>query len=205
MSGPSRRKIMTSLAAIGGAAVLPGQALAQIATPRQGEGPYYPLERMRFQDQDNDLVRVAGKVEEAGGEIFLLFGRVFDAQGKIAVGARVEIWQTDVNGRDLHTAERANRPQDPNFQGFGFAITDDQGLYVFRTIKPVAYPGRTPHIHVKAFHQGRELTSQFYIGGDPLNETDSMYRRMNAAERQALTMEFVQGENRLQSMVDLRF
>jgi len=56
-------------------------------------------------------------------------------------------------------------------------LTDGRSAYGFRTLKPVAYPGRTPHIHLKvATADGRRLTTQFYLAGDPRNERDFVYR-----------------------------
>ncbi len=201
---PSRRRAIGQLAVLGTAVFLPTPLAARTATPRQAEGPFYPHQTMRFADQDNDLVKVAGAVREAGGEIVVLTGRVFAPDGSPAAGARVEIWQVDVNGRYLHTGERGRRPRDPNFQGFGFAVTDNEGRYRFRTIKPVAYPGRTPHIHVKVVHDTRELTSQFYIDGHPQNERDSLWRRLNREERAAVAMRFTPGTDGEEASVDIR-
>ena len=78
------------------------------------------------------------------------------------------------------------------FQGFGHDISGADGGYSFRTIKPVTYPGRTPHIHVKVFDAaGREvLTSQFYLAGHPENARDRIFRSMSAAEAERVSMEF---------------
>ncbi|MCI4665867.1 MAG: protocatechuate 3,4-dioxygenase [Neomegalonema sp.] len=200
----TRRAVLSLIAGAGAAALTPFRSAAQVATPRQTEGPYYPTERMRFADQDNDLVKVARKVAEAGGEIFYLKGRVFDRSGKPAPGARVEIWQVDNKGRYLHTGDYGGAARDPHFQGFGFAIADDEGRYWFRTIKPVVYPGRTPHIHVKAFHGDQELTTQFYIDGHPLNERDGLWRRLSKAERDAVAMRFKSGAEGEEAVVDIR-
>lgn len=59
---------------------------------------------------------------------------------------RVEIWQCDMNGKYLHGGFRRSIEFDAAFQGFGHDITGPDGSYKFRTIKPVTYPGRTPHI-----------------------------------------------------------
>ncbi|WP_157971031.1 dioxygenase family protein [Pseudogemmobacter bohemicus] len=107
-TSPYRRRV---LALFGGCIAwirAPGTGFAQQVqkTPAQTEGPYYPTPSMRFADQDNDLVRIASAVREAGGEIIHLTGRVFTTNGEAAVGARVEIWQVDNNGRYLHSRER---------------------------------------------------------------------------------------------------
>ncbi|MEM9604140.1 MAG: protocatechuate 3,4-dioxygenase [Pseudomonadota bacterium] len=144
-------------------------------TPRAAEGPFYPTESMRYSDRDNDLVRRRDRVREAGGEVLHLHGTVADRDGRPLSGARVEIWQCDVNGRYLHTGDRGGRARDPDFQGFGFDRTDGEGRYRFRTLVPVAYPGRTPHIHVKVLAGQRELlTTQFYLADHPDNARDGL-------------------------------
>lgn len=180
----TRRPILATLLA----APFLGLSKAAARTPSATEGPYYPTEAMRFQDIDNNLVRITGAVRDAGGEVVILRGRVLSGGAPVS-GARVEIWQCDVNGIYLHTRDRTVKYDDA-FQGFGHFTTGEDGAYVFRTIKPTVYPGRTPHIHVKAFAQGRELTSQFYLEDHPLNDRDFLYRRMSAAERDAVTMRF---------------
>jgi len=80
---------------------------------------------------------------------------------------------------------------DTGFQGFGHDITDAAGTYRFRTIKPVAYPGRTPHIHVKVLDGSRErLTTQFYLKDHPANARDVLYRRLSGAQAAAVDMVF---------------
>lgn len=171
-------------------------------TPSATEGPYYPTEGMRFADVDNNLVRITGAVRDSGGEVVIVKGRVLDAAGRPVSNARVEIWQCDVNGVYLHTRDR-RRGYDDAFQGFGHVVTGEDGDYAFRTIRPVSYPGRTPHIHVKVFGEGRELTTQFYIAGDPMNDRDGLWRRMTAAEAAAVSMDFAPGPDGPEATVDI--
>lgn len=166
------------------------------------EGPFYPTPAMRHSDIDNDLVKIESRVREAGGEILFLSGTVSDTQGAALGQLRVEIWQCDVNGRYLHTADD-NAVQDRDFQGFGHTFTDDAGHYEFRTIKPVSYPGRTPHIHVKVFGKQEVLTTQFYLKDHPENARDSLYRRMNPQQRAAVEMDIVQQGDRSVAVVDV--
>jgi protocatechuate 3,4-dioxygenase beta subunit len=92
---------------------------------------------------------------------------------------RVEIWQCDANGRYRHPWDRGGKALDPDFQGHGHAVTDSKGHYRFRTIHPVPYPGRTPHIHVAVFPPGSDtFTTQLYVDGDPRNAEDVLYRRI---------------------------
>jgi protocatechuate 3,4-dioxygenase beta subunit len=199
MHNPLRRKIVFGLAA------LPATGLARAAMPTPGatEGPFYPSTGMRYADTDNDLVRIDGRVESAGGEIVRLHGRVLDRDGKPVAGARVEIWQCDVNGRYLHRGDRGG-DRDAAFQGFGAHLTGADGVYRFRTIKPVPYSGRTPHIHVKVWAGGHErLTTQFYLPDHPGNARDWLYRRIPEAERDLVTMHFAAAGGEPEASVDL--
>ena len=169
-----------------------GLAKAVIPTPSGSEGPFYPTTRMRFSDIDNDLVKIEGEVERAGGEVVMLTGRVLDNTGNPIVGARVEIWQCDVNGRYLHRGDSGWNSRDPAFQGFGHDLSASDGSYSFRTIKPVPYTGRTPHIHVKVLLNNRErLTTQFYLPDHPQNKRDWLYQRVPQAKRELVTMNFI--------------
>jgi protocatechuate 3,4-dioxygenase beta subunit len=111
------------------------------------------------------------------GTVLHLQGRVLDASGKPLDGALVEIWQCDSQGLLRSSPPAGRERRDAAFQGYGKVLTDAQSSYRFRTLKPVAYPGRTPHIHLKvATADGRRLTTQFYLAGDPLNDRDFVYR-----------------------------
>jgi len=199
MDNPLRRKIVLGLAALPAA----GLARAAIPTPGASEGPFYPSGEMRFEDSDNDLVRIDGRVERAGGEIVRLRGRVLDRQGNPVESARVEIWQCDVNGRYLHRRDSGGG-RDRGFQGFGSHLTGADGVYRFRTIRPVPYSGRTPHIHVKVWADGRErLTTQFYLPGHPGNARDWLYRRIPEEQRELVTMHFAAAGGEPEASVDL--
>ena len=194
-----RRRLLCGIAALpvaGFAATTP--------TPSASEGPFYPPPGMRFEDVDNDLVTVAGKVEQAGGEIVRLAGRVLDADGHPVVGARVEIWQCDVKGRYLHRGDGGSSGRDNGFQGFGHDLTASDGQYQFRTIKPVPYVGRTPHIHVKILVENRErLTTQFYLPDHPGNSRDWLYRQVKPAQREQVTMRFEPAADWPRALLDI--
>ncbi len=183
----NRRRLLLGLASL----PVAGLVSADESTPASTEGPFYPTGDMRFADVDNDLVKISGRVEQAGGEIVRLGGRVLDASGRPLTGARVEIWQCDVRGRYLHRGDFGWTSRDPGFQGFGHDMTGADGRYLFRTIRPVPYTGRTPHIHVKVLIDGRErLTTQFYLADHPDNARDFLYRRIPTALRERVTMHF---------------
>ena len=154
-------------------------------TPPQTEGPFYPNKLPL--DTDNDLLVVNDTITPAGGAVTHLTGKVLDAAGNPVRNALVEIWQCDANGVYLHTGDSGGKQdaQDKHFQGFGRFLTAGTGEYYFRTIKPVPYPGRTPHIHVKVKKGGKELLcTQLYINGHPGNERDGIFRRAAATEKQ---------------------
>jgi protocatechuate 3,4-dioxygenase, beta subunit len=156
-------------------------------TPAQTEGPFYPDELPA--DHDGDLL-AHGALRYAQGQPVSLSGTVSDPQGRALRGATVDIWQCDHAGRYRHPRD-GNRA-DAAFQGFGRVTTDEQGRYRFRTIRPVAYGGRTPHIHVKVTLARRELlTTQLYVQGEATNARDFLYRGLGPAERAALTVPFV--------------
>ncbi len=165
-----------------------GAALAVLApTPGAGEGPFYPV-RMPS-DDDADLVRVEGAMPEAGGDILHLAGRVLDTNARPIAGARIEIWQCDANGVYLHPGDRRRASRDAGFQGFGHAKADAAGRFAFRTIVPVPYPGRTPHIHVKVLRGGRDrLTTQLYRAGYLQNPSDFLFRRLAPSEQRRVSM-----------------
>jgi len=161
-----------------GASVLPlssAFAADAVPTPNQTEGPFYPTAFPA--DMDNDLVQVRGQQARAMGQVLHLEGRVVGVDGRPLGGTLVEIWQCDAQGIYDHPRQPGRDRRDAAFQGYGRMMADADGKYSFRTLKPVAYPGRTPHIHLKAASGGgRLLTSQFYIAGDPQNERDFVFR-----------------------------
>jgi len=146
---------------------------AQVATgrrptPAQTEGPFYPVAFPK--DSDHDLLR-NGALDYPEGQSAWLEGTVTDPADRPLAGAVVEIWQCDHAGHYHHPGDGGKA--DSRFQGFGRVTVAADGHYRFRTIRPVAYGGRTPHIHVKVKMAGRELlTTQVYVAGDPGNAGD---------------------------------
>ena len=182
----SRRHLVLSASALAGLHALPAGAAALMPTPRQTTGPFYPLELPL--DADNDLVQIAGHPERAAGAILHLGGRVLDPDGRPVRGARLEIWQCDAFGVYHHPRDPRG-PADPNFQGFGATTAAADGGYRFRTIEPVSYPGRTPHIHFTISGPGFErLTTQMYLAGHPQNARDGLYQRLDRRARELVTV-----------------
>jgi protocatechuate 3,4-dioxygenase beta subunit len=151
------------------------------------EGPFYP-DKLPL-DTDNDLLRINDKATSAIGEITHLSGRILSASGLPVRNAVVEIWQCDQNGAYIHSKSGNAAKRDGNFQGYGRFLTDAKGQYYFRTIKPVPYPGRTPHIHFAITRGGkRVLTTQMLIKGHPGNERDGIFRTITDPKLRAAVM-----------------
>ena len=154
------------------------------------EGPFYP-DHLPL-DTDNDLITLNNSLTPAVGEITYVSGRILDAQGAPLRGALVEIWQCDHGGAYLHSGTGNSEQRDKNFQGYGRFLTGSSGEYLFRTIKPVPYPGRTPHIHYKVRRSGKELlTTQCFIKGHPGNDRDGIWKRLEEGKvRDSVTVDF---------------
>ena len=172
------------------------QGKARRLTPAQSEGPFYPVEIPA--DSDADLL-ANGALRYAQGQPAWVDGVVTDIEGRPVRGASVEIWQCDHQGRYHHPGDggRADRA----FQGFGRVAVDNEGRYRFRTIRPVAYGGRAPHIHVKVKLGVHELlTTQLYVQGDAGNARDGLWRNLRSDDdRAALTVAFAPGSNGMQA------
>jgi protocatechuate 3,4-dioxygenase beta subunit len=155
---------------------VPGLFAEQLVpTPRQTEGPFYP-DNLPL-DTDNDLLIINDTMTPAVGEITWLSGRILDARGEPVRNALVEIWQVDRNGAYIHSNSGNRGQRDPHFQGFGRFLTSSSGEYAFRTIKPVPYADRAPHIHFAIKMKGRnDFTTQCYVQGEPRNDRDGVLR-----------------------------
>jgi len=191
-----RRSMLGSCAAVAASAiVMPALASSRRTIAPMTDGPFYPPRdwRERSADWDADLTRVQrdGRTLRASGEWLGLELQVADAGGRVVDGAEVEIWQCDslANYRHPRVALEPGR-HDEGFQGFGAARSSREGRLAFRTIRPVPYPGRTPHIHVKLRHPSfGELSSQLFVAGDPGNARDFLWRAIAPADREALEMQ----------------
>ena len=180
-----------TLFALCGALIFPGISYGSlIRTPWQGEGPFYP-DRIP-EDTDNDLVKNGDTLVEAGGKILILNGILVNLDSQPVKGVSIEIWQTDKNGVYLHSGSFARDIMDKKFQGLGRTKTDRNGRFFFRTIVPTEYPGRTPHIHMKLWREGKNvLTTQLYIHDHPQNKKDFLFQRMSIAEQRINSMKLI--------------
>ncbi|MCI0350855.1 MAG: twin-arginine translocation signal domain-containing protein [Acidobacteriales bacterium] len=192
----SRRQFLNQLGVATAAVALsdlfiPGVFAEELTrTPAQGEGPFYP-DKLPL-DTDNDLVIVNNSVTPAVGEITHLSGRILNSRGEPVRNAMIEIWQVDNNGCYIHSQGAGGRERDGNFQGYGRFETGSTGEYRFRTIKPVVYSSRPPHIHIKVRAGREELTTQCYVKNHSSTETDWLIRGIRDPKaRAALMAEFV--------------
>jgi protocatechuate 3,4-dioxygenase, beta subunit len=164
------------------------------ATATQTSGPYYPT-RDR-EDENPDLTQVRGRSGRAAGEVIFVRGRVLDEACRPISGALVEIWQANTWGRYDHEKDAGNpRPLDPNFQSWAEILTDSEGRFRFKTIKPGSYPAgdngwvRPPHIHFRVSRRGfHELVTQMYFAGEPLNDDDLILKGLTREERDRVTI-----------------
>jgi len=188
----SNRRLFLGSMAFGAAAFTTRGLFAEelVRTPKQTEGPFFP-DTLPL-DTDNDLLVVNDSITPAVGEVTYLTGRILDAKGDPIKNALVEIWQVDNAGAYIHSKDPNHAKHDKNFQGFGRFLTGSTGEYSFRTVKPVPYPGRTPHIHFKVRKGGKELlTTQCYVKGHPNNARDGIYRSLkDPKSRDSVTVDF---------------
>jgi protocatechuate 3,4-dioxygenase, beta subunit len=195
----SRRDVLRAALLSGAALAVPSRALAQQCqeTPRQDEGPFYlnGYDRTRTVPHSNDLTVVPGAAGPPQGDVIHVTGRVTDADCRPLKSVMVEIWQANAKGKYVHAADPSPVPKDPNFLGFGEAVTDENGMYSFKTIKPGAYPVpggwmRPPHIHFKV-HGGfyHMMVTQMYFAGEQHNKGDFLLDSIPEAEQKRLIIE----------------
>jgi protocatechuate 3,4-dioxygenase beta subunit len=177
-----RRDVMLKTAALMGSLLLPRFGRAQEPSrPTWMEiiGPFYPVEKPT--DQDADLTQIEGRTERAQGDILYLSGRVLARNGTPVAGAVLEVWQANAAGRYAHIGDKNPAPLDPNFQGYARLVTDSEGRYSIKTIKPAAYPTpsgwmRAPHIHFDITGKVTRLVTAMYFEGEPRNEQDRILK-----------------------------
>jgi len=160
-------------------------------------GPAYGHESVTALDAD--LTRNSAVNGEPLGERIIVTGRVLDEAGRPVPNTLIEIWQANAAGRYVHKVDQHPAPLDPNFLGAGRCVTDAEGRYRYKTVKPGAYPWgnhynawRPNHIHLSLFGPtiATRLVTQMYFPGDPLLDLDPIYQSAPAGARERLISKF---------------
>ena len=160
-----------------------------VFTPSVILGPFYP--QVKPTEHDRDLTIISGRKARAVGTVVYLTGQVRTLAGLPVSGAKVTVWQANTYGRYTHKSDPNPAPLDANFQGFATQVTDNEGRYNLKTIKPGAYPApvvgmRAPHIHFEIEAKYDRLITQMFFPGEPLNGQDAFYQFLKAPQRQAV-------------------
>jgi len=186
-----RRKFLKSAILGSIAGFVSTNAQANMATPRDAQGPFYPISPQK--DKDADLTRVKGKGGIAKGQIIEIYGQVLDQDLNPIEDVTIDLWQANTFGKYHHPHDDSEAPIDENFQSWAILQSGNQGKYRFKTVMPGAYPlnspdQRTPHIHFKISKFGYEsLLTQLYFPDQPLNKTDGLYTRKTKAQQALMT------------------
>lgn len=187
----SRRSFLATSALAAAAYAAPGRFAEDLdRTPSMTAGPFFPDDLPL--DTDNDLLVINDAISPAVGRVAHVSGRILDTRGDPIRNATVEIWQCDANGVYIHSGGGPRDELDGNFQGYGRFLTGSTGEYYFRTIRPVPYRPRTPHIHFSVRVKGKPaFTTQLFVEGEPLNERDGLLNSIRDPKaRAAIVREF---------------
>jgi protocatechuate 3,4-dioxygenase beta subunit len=163
-----------------------------IVIPRAAQDPFSAMPPLpAIHPHEADFTRIAPGRPQAAGQPILVTGRVLDEDERPVRRSLIEMWNANTHGRYSHTGD-SNSPQplDPNFYGFGRLLTDDEGVYRLRTVKPGAYLARAdigwwrpPHVHFSILGCGVRLVTQMYFPGEPLNHKDYIHMTIPEPER----------------------
>lgn len=166
------------------------------ATPILELGPYAVMKYRKQADHDIDLTQIEGNSGVAFGQIITVFGKITDKDCNPVHFAIVEIWQANHYGKYHHEYDKSQYKDDPNFQGWGQAITNERGEYKFKTIYPGPYGARTRHIHFKVSGRNyHELTTQLFFEGEERNKKDPILNIFTHEEQQFITRQLIDKHN----------
>lgn len=208
----TRRRLVRASGAWGGLAVLPvDAALADEqlskwalgkATPGTDSGPFYPLVNKPLQ-AGTDLTSAYGKARRPRGQLLYVMGQVLDMRGRPVKGVEIQIWQANTAGRYTHPSDGNPAPLDPNFNGFGLAVTDFEGRYRFKSIVPGAYPilptwSRAPHVHFQVTGRRDRAITQMWFPDQKLNEQDRLFMRFPPIAREMMTCKIEAGSGSME-------
>lgn len=129
----------------------------QAATRAQTEGPYFTPQSPEKRNFSADVT---------AGERFTLAGLVVNRRCRPVARALVDLWHADAAGAYDNVGFRLR----------GHQFTDSEGRFLFDTVIPGLYPGRTRHFHLKVQASGeRILTTQLYFPDEPGNARDGLF------------------------------
>lgn len=134
-----------------------------MTTPAQTAGPFLSIGTRWLVERP----LVAGS---HGGEI-TISGRVMDGAGAPVVDGLLEFWQADERGRFPPDS-------DSGWLGLSRALTDPDGRYRIKTLKPGPVEGAAPHIDVSIFARGlmqRLVTRLYFSDEEPANTADPVW------------------------------
>jgi protocatechuate 3,4-dioxygenase beta subunit len=187
----TNRRVFLKRSLLGSAlSLLPYSAYSREPTPKEVEGPFYPMVAQK--DKDFDLTKVAGQLGVAKGKTVFIEGRVLDINDEPIENATVDLWQANAAGKYRHPHDSHNAPLDPNFQGWAIVKSGKDGFFRFKTIVPGAYPAsdtwiRPPHIHFKVTKKGYlEIITQMYFPDHELNTPDLLMKRKSKKEQRLM-------------------
>ena len=130
-------------------------------TPRDFEGPFYPVEPRKA---NNILVRPEAGRSKFAGHYLHFSGEVVTPTGEPIDDAKIDIWHTDPQGRYKHPRDRSKGDRHNDFGYFGLTDVDERGAFEFYTLVPGHYGNRPAHIHYKIWRGDNPvLTSQIYF------------------------------------------
>lgn len=181
------------------ASVFTAKTHANMATPTDAQGPFYPITPQK--DKDADLTHVKGKNGIAKGQVIEIYGQVLDQDLNPIEDVTIDLWQANSFGKYHHPHDDSEAPIDENFQSWAILQSGKHGKFRFKTVMPGAYPlhssdQRTPHIHFKVTKYGYEsLLTQLYFPDQALNKTDGLYTRKNKQQQALMTAKKTETKN----------
>ena len=188
----------------------PGKPV-RVVTPSQTIGPFFALGLVG--SHEDDLACKEGVTARAQGTPIVVSGRVTDERGEPVRKALIEVWQANRWGKYEHPDDITDAPLDPGFKGWGRMLTDAEGRYRFRSVKPGAYPNpgydnwmRPPHIHYSIFAAGvmQRLITQMYFPGEELNDIDPILNGIDDLDARASLIAVQKGSNNYEFNIVLR-
>ena len=118
---------------------------------------------------------------------------LFDVEQDIVLNFGGSLWLSPgslkvtvhASGIYNHPGDDGQKRRDAAFQGYGRTTVDGEGRYAFRTIRPVAYPGRTPHIHFAVDPQRSRAVFGRGIESEKVQEASGTKSALNSSSEES--------------------